>query len=139
MKLQCSRGLSTAESAPADERVFASAKRASMQPRSFNRGKVAAANTLGTNADRFNAAAVFQPRKDVESCVLSHLRYRFNAAAVFQPRRATEGCGCRGMIQASMQPRSFNRGKSAWHRRNAWRVCASMQPRSFNRGKLSSG
>jgi len=83
--------------------------RASMRPRSFNRG----------NWQRRSASG--------------YPRWCFNEAAVFQPRKQTVFVGDEEPRKASMRPRSFNRGNRVTHSYFPESDTASMRPRSFNR------
>ena len=62
----------------------------------------------------FNGAAVIQPRKRLESTsIVRSFVSSFNGAAVIQPRkRDCELLPLHSILQASMGPRSFNRGNA---------------------------
>ena len=109
---------------------------------------------------RFNGASVFQPRKGRQHGHDYHDGVRFNGASVFQPRKdvelppfpqgrwklqwglglsTEEGAGGQAEEtqenEASMGPRSFNRGRRRAHDVTPSERAASMGPRSFNRGR----
>jgi len=133
-ELQWGRGLSTAEII-LQPVARTRPGRASMGPRSFNRGNELVQQWLHLQWSRFNGAAVFQPRKCPAEILRPTQRGCFNGAAVFQPRKSWElPVFRRHSWIASMGPRSFNRGNGrvSWIR-GEWHG-ASMGPRSFNRG-----
>jgi hypothetical protein len=132
--LQWGRGLSTAESRPSARSRFCG-RRASMEPRSFDRGEVFAAHG-GGGCRNFNGAAAFRSRRASGKRDPSSSPRCFNEAAVFRLRRAglDDHARLRGQ-QASMRPRSFNRGEGLHLLRHRVRLHASMGPRSKNRGE----
>src|SRR5262245_52403684 len=107
-----------------------------MQPRSFNRGKecfgearsrppmlqcsrglsTAERNGSLTAASSVTTLQCSRGLSTAESAVVQvdvwHAMACFNAAAVFQPRKAIVEDGALPADTASMQPRSFNRGKN---------------------------
>ena len=115
-----------------------SCTRASMGPRSFDRGYVELRMYVQRpRASRFNGAAVFRPRRpdsatrgstslqwgrglstaETGTRAMGELR-SFNGAAVFRPRR--RHCGSVRLerrCRASMGPRSFDRGNDRCNRR----------------------
>ena len=61
----------------------------------------------------FNGASVFQPRKGGTSTSRAAMTIRFNGASVFQPRKDADSHDVATRPRdASMGPRSFNRGRS---------------------------
>ncbi len=82
-----------------------------MEPRSIDRGKAR------------HWAAFF------ELVMLQWSRVRLNVESGFTPV-ALVSC-----LEASMEPRSFERGKRPQGQDGRRAVCASMEPRSFERGK----
>ena len=158
--LQWGRGLSTAETKwwacnPPEIARFNGA--AVFQPR-----KPQGLLHFASRANRFNGAAVFQPRKQLCSSIAWAATGGFNGAAVFQPRkpvidgviailyhalqwgrglstaetRQNRSPNRRNQAQASMGPRSFNRGNDAVRIGAPPYIPASMGPRSFNRGNI---
>src|SRR5437868_2987829 len=84
---------------------------ASIGPRSFNRGNTSHHSRLRRPISGFNRAAVFQPRKPPLTTAMPTWQLRFNRAAVFQPRKpAGKWIDAETSYEASIGPRSFNRG-----------------------------
>ena len=135
-ELQWGRGLSTAEMRfvwePKDPQ-----RRASMGPRSFNRGNPEEGWRSGANMGCFNGAAVFQPRKS-----------RKKAEVEAEKQRLQWGRGlstaeiCRVDIPTRLQERlQWGRGLSTaemmdFFCKDGIMAKASMGPRSFNRGNV---
>ncbi len=134
-----------------------------MGPRSFNRGNFPPGGASGVDGQRFNGAAVIQPRKRPQRPGRRRRLPGFNGAAVIQPRKppcAECSSACppgwlqwgRGHSTAETTPRkasiarsrrSFNGAAVIQPRKRVVRpvegllsVAASMGPRSFNRGNL---
>ncbi len=109
---------------------------ASMGPRSFNRGRSRPADTVGMFSSSFNGASVFQPRKvarrELQAIRPAMLQWGLGLST-------EEGGDLVGRIlnavDASMGPRSFNRGRLRGAVQGGCGCIASMGPRSFNRGR----
>ena len=89
----------------------------------------------GCSISSFNEAAIFRSRKQRNGLDSSYQRSCFNEAAIFRSRKhpgpADEQLhGC----DASMRPRSFDRGNRRGVGNGRLRKIASMRPRSFDRG-----
>ena len=136
---------------------------ASMGPRSFNRGKRRQGYRGVPDYGSFNGASVFQPRKghdhfgDVENLHalqwglglsteestwrdwIGNMRLRLQwGLGLSTEESGPPDKGRQLSEEASMGPRSFNRGKIGFgHRPGGFRD-ASMGPRSFNRGKAGA-
>ena len=133
-ELQWGRGRSTAESPRERVRVLAR-RRASMGPRSFDRGEDRRGAEPGRASPGFNGAAVVRPRRARARESGNRTRCGFNGAAVVRPRRDGQRGVADPLVGASMGPRSFDRGERPQAAAASKTAPASMGPRSFDRGE----
>ena len=133
--LQWSPGRSTGETAATPEERAAHDLRASMEPRSFNRGDVGARGGVVRLVHASMEPRSFNRGDARKSFSATRSIVCFNGAPVVQPGRPGHLFGEVGAVDASMEPRSFNRGDRRDDQESLGReVTASMEPRSFNRG-----
>ena len=109
---------------------------ASMGPRSFERGNLASLRWRRAHLPGFNGAALIRARKCHKNPQEDRPSYlRFNGAALIRARKWIAAL-MDGYLksQASMGPRSFERGNDTGRGSCEPGNCASMGPRSFERG-----
>ncbi len=137
--LQRSRALSSADGILCQSNSTGSC-RASTEPRSFERGWSTSAKRSAARTPRFNGAALFRARMELAAEQVEA------AEALLQRSRALSsadgwvgGLPPGGGVDASTEPRSFERGWSDSNRLPFTRSRASTEPRSFERGWEISG
>ena len=108
---------------------------ASMGPRSFNRGNGPPSSLMDCERICFNGAAVFQPRKYAMygPAFIGETRLQWGRGLSTAEMIVSSGNKVRPW-NASMGPRSFNRGNLPGGVAASLAGLASMGPRSFNRG-----
>ena len=134
---------------------------ASMEPRPFDRGNPRAAGPCPVVPASFNGATAIRPWKRCHSVALRHEcrpfngatafrpwklakrysysagRFSFNGATAIRPWKLFVDASVRDTVNASMEPRPFDRGNAVAVDGGPVEHLPSMEPRPFDRGNLS--